>query len=118
MCSGREFRVEGADTEKARGKVASNTGWFGTEICFGRTQGSGQLSELCLRPINGQNVKVTGELVQQTQWKRTDGRTDTTDRTTLPAHAVDNCRNRPSQRSATLQSPACSCVSSASLLYR
>jgi len=42
MCAGREFEVEGADTEKApRGKVASNTGWSGKEICIGRTQGSG-----------------------------------------------------------------------------
>ena len=42
MCAGREFQVEGADTEKApRGKFASNTGWSGEEICIGRTQGSG-----------------------------------------------------------------------------
>jgi len=42
MCAGKEFQVEGADTEKApRGKVASNTGWSGKEICIGRTQGSG-----------------------------------------------------------------------------
>ena len=33
----------------------------------------------------------------------TDGQKDKTDRTALPAHAVDNCRNRPSQRSATVQ---------------
>ena len=26
MCAGKEFQVEGADTEKVRGKVASNTG--------------------------------------------------------------------------------------------
>jgi len=31
MCAGREFQVEGADTEKARS---------GKEICTGRTQGS------------------------------------------------------------------------------
>ena len=42
MCAGREFQVEGADTEKGpRGKVASNTGWSSKEICIGRTQGSG-----------------------------------------------------------------------------
>ena len=42
MCAGKEFRVEGADTEKGpRGKVTSNTGWSGREICIGRTQGSG-----------------------------------------------------------------------------
>ena len=41
MCAGKEFQVEGADTEKApRRKVASNTGWSGKEICIGRTQGS------------------------------------------------------------------------------
>jgi len=37
MCAGKEFHVEGADTEKAR--VASNTGWSGKDI--GRTEGSG-----------------------------------------------------------------------------
>jgi len=43
MCAGREFQVEGADTEKApREKVASNTGWSGKEIYIGRTQGSGR----------------------------------------------------------------------------
>ena len=37
-----EFQlVEGADTEKAREEVASNTGWSGKEICIGRTQASG-----------------------------------------------------------------------------
>jgi len=42
MCAGREFQVEGADTEKGpRGKFASNTGWSGKEIYIGRTQGSG-----------------------------------------------------------------------------
>ena len=42
MCAGREFQVEGADTEKGpRGKVASNTGWSGKEICIRRMQGSG-----------------------------------------------------------------------------
>jgi len=43
MCVGKEFQVEGADTEKKgpRGKVASNTDWSGKEICIGRTQGSG-----------------------------------------------------------------------------
>jgi len=35
MCAGREFQVEGADTEKAREKkVASNTGWSGKDICI------------------------------------------------------------------------------------
>ena len=31
MCAGKEFQVEGADTdtEKAREEVASNTGWSG-----------------------------------------------------------------------------------------
>jgi len=38
MYAGREFQVEGADP---RGKVASDTGWSGKEICIGRTQGSG-----------------------------------------------------------------------------
>jgi len=43
MCAGKEFQLEGADTEKSpRGKVASDTGWFGEEICIGRTQGSGR----------------------------------------------------------------------------
>jgi len=42
MCTGREFQVEGADTEKAQEEVASNTGWSGKEICIGRTQGSGR----------------------------------------------------------------------------
>ena len=42
MCTGREFQVEGADTEMAREEVASNTGWSGKEICIGRTQGSGR----------------------------------------------------------------------------
>ena len=41
LCAGKEFHVEGADTEKAERKVASNTGWSGKEICIGRTQGSG-----------------------------------------------------------------------------
>jgi len=41
MCAGKEFQVEGADTEKVRGKVASNTGWSSKEIGIGRTQGSG-----------------------------------------------------------------------------
>jgi len=42
MCAGREIQVEGADVEKGgpRGKVASNTGWSGKEICIGRTQRS------------------------------------------------------------------------------
>ena len=42
MCAGREIQVEGADIEKGgpRGKVASNTGWSGKEICIGRTQRS------------------------------------------------------------------------------
>jgi len=41
MCAGKEFQIEGADTEKApRGKVACNSGWSGKEICIGRTQGS------------------------------------------------------------------------------
>ena len=38
MCAGKEFQVEG---KGPRGKVASNTGWSGKEICIGRTQGSG-----------------------------------------------------------------------------
>jgi len=42
MCAGREFQVEGADTKGPRGKVASNAGWSGKEICIGRTQESGQ----------------------------------------------------------------------------
>jgi len=45
MCAGREFQVEGADTEKApRGKVASNVGWSGKEICIERTQEDSQTS--------------------------------------------------------------------------
>jgi len=41
MCAGKEFQVEGADTEKAREeKLLVITGWSGTEICIGRTQGS------------------------------------------------------------------------------
>jgi len=40
-----EFQVEGADTEKApRGKVASNVGWSGKEICIERTQEDSQTS--------------------------------------------------------------------------
>ena len=43
MCAGREFQVEGADTEKAREKkLLSNTGWSGKEISIGRTQGFGR----------------------------------------------------------------------------
>jgi len=40
MCAGKEF--QGCRHRKGpRGKVASNTGWSGKEICIGRTQGSG-----------------------------------------------------------------------------
>jgi len=45
MCAGKEFQVEGAECrhrKSPRGKVASNTGWCGKEICTGRTQGSGR----------------------------------------------------------------------------
>jgi len=42
MCAGKEFQVEGAGTQNGlRGKVASNTGSSGKEICIGRTHGSG-----------------------------------------------------------------------------
>ena len=55
MCAGREFQVEGADTEKApRGKAASNTGWSGKEICIGRTEGSGwKIVRFEFRQIDG-----------------------------------------------------------------
>ena len=36
------FQVEGSDRKGPRGKVASNTGWSGREICIGRTRGSGR----------------------------------------------------------------------------
>ena len=43
MCAGREFQVEGADTEKAREEklLVIPAGLHGKEICIGRTQGSG-----------------------------------------------------------------------------
>ena len=37
MCAGRRCRHR----KGPRGKVASNTGWSGKEICIGRTQESG-----------------------------------------------------------------------------
>jgi len=42
MCAGKEFQVEGGHRKGPRGKVASNTGWSGKEMCIGRTQGSGR----------------------------------------------------------------------------
>ena len=37
MCAGREFQVEGADTEETGGgKVASKAGWSGMEIWIGK----------------------------------------------------------------------------------
>ena len=46
MCAGREFQVEGTNTETQKkpakkSKVASNMEWSG-KICIGRTQGSGR----------------------------------------------------------------------------
>ena len=43
ICAGREFQVKRCRHRKGpRGKVASNTGWSGKEICIRRTQGSGR----------------------------------------------------------------------------
>jgi len=44
MCAGKEFQLPSRrcrHRKGPRGKVASNTGWSGKEICIGRTQGSG-----------------------------------------------------------------------------
>ena len=43
ICAGREFQVEGADTEKAREEklLVIPAGLHGKEICIGRMQGSG-----------------------------------------------------------------------------
>ena len=38
LCAGKEFQVEGADTEKARGeKLLVIPAGLGKEICIGRT---------------------------------------------------------------------------------
>jgi len=38
MCAGREFQVEGADTEMTREEklLPNNTGWSGKETCIGK----------------------------------------------------------------------------------
>jgi len=41
MCAGRVPSKRCRHRKGPRGKVASNTGWSGKEICIGRTQGSG-----------------------------------------------------------------------------
>jgi len=35
-------------------------------------------------------IKVKGQLLQELEWKQTDGQTDTTDCSTLPAYAAGN----------------------------
>jgi len=52
MCMGRQFQIDGAETEKAdEQKVASNTGRSGQKICNGGTQGPGQNTHT--RAFNG-----------------------------------------------------------------